>query len=120
MTNPTDAAIAQAFRERLESMYSPLTVREVMKAIETRARELDAEKGGPTFAQAMREAGRSVMSTPLAQAAEAVERVARAIFGNKWMSPRPDWETLYESTRDEYRAQARAAIAAMRAGEAGQ
>lgn len=46
MTHPTDAAIAQAFRERLESMYSPLTVREVMKAVEARARELDAEKGG--------------------------------------------------------------------------
>lgn len=44
MTHPTDAAIAQAFRERLESMYSPLTVREVMKAVETRARELDAAK----------------------------------------------------------------------------
>ena len=52
-------------------------------------------------------------TTPPAQAAEAVERVARAIFGNKWMSPRPDWETLHESTRDEYRAQARAAIAAL-------
>lgn len=158
MTHPTDAAIAQAFRERLESMYSPLTVREVMKAVEDRARELDAEKGGLTEAQKverdaylygtgfMRDGkhipAQEVMVScrhdwvtdgmgdycryckkredsyiPPAQAAEAVERVARAIFGNKWMSPRPDWETLHESTRDEYRAQARAAIAAMREGE---
>ena len=99
MTHPTDAAIAQAFRERLESMYSPLTVREVMKAVETRARELDAAKpeqvhtcsyycDRPGCLKDQRDELRDRLeATPPAQAAEAVERVARALAKHHGQDP---------------------------------
>ena len=114
MTHPTDAAIAQAFRETNTGLDSAL---DFAGKVVRRARELDAEKGGPTFAQAMREAGRSVMSTPPAQAAEAVERVARAIYANEWAPGSPAWAGLHDVNRIAWRNMARAAIAAMQAGE---
>lgn len=124
MTHPTEAAIAQAFRERLESMYSPLTVREVMKAVETRARELGAEKGGDAeFVADICGSCQQVFytphdcphATPPAQAAEAVERVARAIAAIA--RPNIGFEHLSATTTYECRRMARAAIAAMQAGE---
>jgi len=134
MTHPTDAAIAQAWT-MLERIRNDSSWRTNDNALWNdlcqllRARELDAEKGGaccyPDCNCPFDHPGtpgwcaRGLATTPPAQAAEAVERVARAIFGNKWMSPRPDWATLHESTRDEYRLMARAAIAAMTGGEHG-
>lgn len=151
---PTDAAIAQAFRERLESMYSPLTVREVMKAVEARARELDAEKGGRLpcpFGDAC--VGRDCnkcgnftpgrlanpqQHTPPAQAAEAVaiagklqEARLRIKALEKALALVPAnlaCDSFHHSTGDRHGAleqcpvaaryeTARAAIAAMRAGE---
>jgi hypothetical protein len=117
MTHPTDAAIAQAFRERLESMYSPLTVREVMKAVEDRARELDAEKGGeaecgpgsntghghvwkrpdgvtarcggPVLCLSCRADAKHYAATPPAQAAEAVSKlVATEVEVSQWPNVR--------------------------------
>ena len=56
--------------------------------------------------------------TPPAQAAEAVERVARAIYANEWAPGSPAWAGLHDVNRIAWRNMARAAIAAMQAGEA--
>ena len=131
--NITDAAIAQAFRERLESMYSPLTVREVMKAVEARARELDATYQSATDSagigrfegakgwefihseRCQERAYECCICTPPAQAAEAVERVARAVAAIA--RPNISFEQLSAVTTRECYRMARAAIAAMQAGE---
>ena len=55
--------------------------------------------------------------TPPAQAAEAVERVARAIYANEWAPGSPAWAGLHDVNRIAWRNMARAAIAAMQAGE---
>lgn len=57
--------------------------------------------------------------TPPAQAAEEVERVARAIYANEWAPGSPAWAGLHDVNRIAWRNMARAAIAAMQAGEAG-
>ena len=156
MTTPTDAAIAQAFREVLAHRDLVGCLDVSIAAVESRACELDAEKGGDANVEAVRAklldrsrvgfakygvttertdltladwlthlqeelmdaavyAEAAKRATPPAQAAEAVERVARALFG---LAQNPaTWGWWHDSVRDQYRDQARAAIAAMQAGE---
>lgn len=106
----------------------------------TPARVLDAEKGGDwkewaeldRFVEEAREAflghpssgifraiGKklSAMTTQPAQAAEAVERVARAIAAEDYVQGAPKWDGLHEGTRTDYTNMARAAIGAMGGGE---
>lgn len=85
MANPTDAAIAQAFRENAAENYWDKSARweNVREVIERRARELDAEKGGevkpctchpddnPPVPCARKYALTECKATPPAQAAEA-------------------------------------------------
>lgn len=140
MTHPTDAAIAQAFRELGVRQPLPMTPEGVRHYINVRARELDAEKGGEVEqcqncngeggfhdrvccgrgnengccgdpdvrSERCETCEGSGIITPPAQAAEAVERVADAIREHYTSPMWPDWH-----------AAARAAIAAMQAGEAG-
>ena len=56
-------------------------------------------------------------ATPPAQAAEAVERVARAIATEDEVPGVSEWNDLRPSTRAEYERMARAAIGAMGGGE---
>ena len=132
MTHPTDAAIAQAFREVVAKGYNEIFPCE----IEDRARELDGAKGGEV---ADHEYQRGVCvhcgmeawmggecsspreATPPAQAAEAVERVAMALLiqqtGDPSQGADEQWRSVMTGTRQTYIALARAAIAAMQAGE---
>ena len=121
----TDAAIAQAFREYDEGDIVQ------MRTILARARELDAEKGGeasailgeictPAEAEAARNWARNVLyGTPPTQAAEAVvERVAEALAYFHHDCSIAELQHACKWGRvDDCRAQARAAIAAMQAGE---
>ena len=127
MTHPTDAAIAQAFREALiesqddSKIGSPKYA--ALSDIHRRARELDAEKGGACdvpgeISVYCRINGCHAMTlpaiTPPAQAAEAVERVARVMASCEGVT----FGCIPEHRRAHYYSLARAAIAAMQAGEA--
>ena len=54
----------------------------------------------------------AIALTRPAPSEEDVEAAAKRIFAVKWMKPRPTWESLHESTREEYRGMARAALGA--------
>ena len=155
MTHPTDAAIAQAFRECREEMSGSVAWLDAFRLIELRAREMDAEKGGDGVCSCP-EHGNWVNSddvkrlvrrldvaingengaapqaslcdivaqvekafrdaaTPPAQAAEAVERVARAIAcassGRKQNRAEAVWKNIASWEKLRYRDHARAAIA---------
>lgn len=121
----SDAAIAQAFREYDEGDIVQL------RMILARARELDAKPeqvhtcsyycDRPGCLKAQRDELRDRLeATPPAQAAEAVERVARAIYECEAVDTLGDfpWNHLvgsgaFPDTLTKYRRMARAAIAAM-------
>ena len=136
----TDAEIAQAFRECAEGQHPSTDFGMMAKHIERRARELDAEKGGeggntghghvwprpdgvkarcggPGLCAACSIDAARYRATPPAQAAEAVERVARglATFDAERHGACPD--TNLGMNEAYYTSLARAAIAAMQAGE---
>lgn len=124
----TDAAIAQAFRELVEcdELAWPVFPETFREDVYRRARELDAEKGGRCDVPGVISAYCCIngckhmadAATPPAQAAEAVERVARAIFYSL-SEPGRIWDNIDKGAQADYLTMALAAIAAMQAGEVG-
>lgn len=128
-TQPSDAALAAAFREAaacFQPSYLPFARLDVQSVL-NRARELDAAKGGLTDGELSRQMQNAVArhdalpdylkATPPTQTGDAVERVARALFG---LAQNADqWLDFHDTVRDEFRRMARAAIAAMLASGEG-
>lgn len=124
MTAPTDAAIAQAFREFCVDGYDE---EPMMASIADRARELDAtyqpriNSGETDNAAPPAQAAESVQvaynsgETLSKQAAEAVERVARAMYEDECDGNYNPWDKAGKHSREVWTDRARAAIAAMQA-----